>query len=226
MAEESFDWESFWDLVTPEDAAHVLAEWYGAGAADAAFSSAATALADDRDQDYRFWCAVFARLRGAVLSPAAGRAAPNRCRPRMGTARAETGRFLDRTTAGDAARVMVELYGAAAAAEAARLAERACAADDNDDHRFWIAVGRTIEPDREAVADPRPVFAAQPPDLKTADIGDDDYRALLNLPSVDELLRLIRQFARIPDRETRDFAIDRVKAIAEHRVVPFRGKGS
>lgn len=44
------------------------------------------------------------------------------------------------------------------------------------------------------------------------------------VPSDEEVSRLIRQFARISDPETREFAVDRVKAIAERCIVPLKGK--
>lgn len=144
MAEESFDASIFPDLITPEGAACVLTEWYGAGAVEAASASAAAALADNRCKDHRFWITV----RGAILS------------------------------------------------------------------------------DREAAAGAAPVTSG--PLLETAPskagCGDDD--ALMHLPSVDELLRLIRQFARIADPDARDFAIEQIKAIAERHVVVLRGTRS
>ena len=56
-------WQSFWDLASPEHGAKQLEELYGPGAAKAASECAAAAREDDRDEDYRFWTAVFARLR-------------------------------------------------------------------------------------------------------------------------------------------------------------------
>ena len=148
MAEELSDGSIFPDLITSEDAAGVLIEWYGAGAADAAASNAVSALADGRDED----------------------------------------------------------------------------------HRFWIAVRGAVEASRDMAAGSAPVFPVPSPVTDGEATGNNGtlmgLPSAMDLPSVDDLLRLIRQFARIPDRETRDFAIDRVKAIAERRVVPFRGKGS
>lgn len=59
---DSLDWKSFWDLVTPEQAARVLREEYGAGADAAAAQAAVDALADGRDEDSRFWDAARAAL--------------------------------------------------------------------------------------------------------------------------------------------------------------------
>ena len=59
------DWHSFWDLASPRQGAIALTEMYGDAAAAAAADCAAWAHADNRDDDYRFWIAVLARLRGA-----------------------------------------------------------------------------------------------------------------------------------------------------------------
>lgn len=61
------DWQSFWDLASPEKGAATIIELYGEAAGDAATSCAAAALADDRDTDYRFWTAVLARVRSAEV---------------------------------------------------------------------------------------------------------------------------------------------------------------
>lgn len=63
--EDSSDWLSFWDLANPEEGALAVEQLYGAAAATAAARCAAAARADDRDDDYRFWIAVLARLRAA-----------------------------------------------------------------------------------------------------------------------------------------------------------------
>lgn len=76
MGEDFFDWTSFWDLASPEQAARTLAGLYGPDAARAAADCALAAADDDRDEDYRFWLAVFARLRAAEQRPATGRPAP------------------------------------------------------------------------------------------------------------------------------------------------------
>lgn len=55
---DSVDWKSFWDLVTPEQAADVLVELYGKGAARAAADSRAAAQADGREDDVWFWDAA------------------------------------------------------------------------------------------------------------------------------------------------------------------------
>jgi hypothetical protein len=72
MMRDSSDWESFWDLASPEKGAATIMELYGAAAGDAAADCAAAALADDRDADYRFWTAVLGRVRAAELRAAAG----------------------------------------------------------------------------------------------------------------------------------------------------------
>lgn len=65
MAGEIVHWRSFGDLIRPAEAAQVLAEWYGAGAANAARKCAAAALANGRDADHRFWLAVATDITGA-----------------------------------------------------------------------------------------------------------------------------------------------------------------
>lgn len=67
MTRDLSDWESFWDLASPEKGAATIMEMYGAAAGDAAADCAAAALADDRDADYRFWTAVLGRVRAAEL---------------------------------------------------------------------------------------------------------------------------------------------------------------
>lgn len=57
------DWNSFWDLTTPAEAAAVLQESYGPGAADAAQECASAAKKDDRETDHLFWLAVTAELK-------------------------------------------------------------------------------------------------------------------------------------------------------------------
>lgn len=59
------EWQTFWDLADPQRAATILAELYGDAAATAAADCAATARTDERDDDYRFWIAVQARLQAA-----------------------------------------------------------------------------------------------------------------------------------------------------------------
>ena len=59
-------WESFWDLANPEQGARGMRDIYGDHAAEAAASCAEAAQADDRDEDYRFWTAVAARLSTSV----------------------------------------------------------------------------------------------------------------------------------------------------------------
>lgn len=56
------DWRSFWDLANPEEGASAVVALFGAEAATAASHCASSAIADDRDEDYRFWVAVLARV--------------------------------------------------------------------------------------------------------------------------------------------------------------------
>ena len=62
MARSACDWKSFWDISTPEETARILAGWYGPLAAKLAVDCELAASGDDREEDYRFWYAVFARL--------------------------------------------------------------------------------------------------------------------------------------------------------------------
>ena len=71
MARPSFNWNSFWDLASPEQAAEALVRFYGSDAARAAAECALAADADNRDDDYRFWLAVFHNLRAVERQPAA-----------------------------------------------------------------------------------------------------------------------------------------------------------
>lgn len=63
--DKSSDWNSFWDLASPEKGAQDMRDLYGAGASAAAAGCAEAARADDRDEDYRFWTAVLARLQAS-----------------------------------------------------------------------------------------------------------------------------------------------------------------
>jgi hypothetical protein len=76
MFEAPFDWNSFWDLTSPAEAAATFREIYGAGAAEAAAQCAIAARNDDRENDHRFWVAVSAELTGANETPSAN-AAPH-----------------------------------------------------------------------------------------------------------------------------------------------------
>lgn len=51
----TLDWESFWDIATPKQAAYGLLALYGEGAAAAAAASAVAARADGRSVDAEFW---------------------------------------------------------------------------------------------------------------------------------------------------------------------------
>lgn len=132
--------------------------------------------------------------------------------------------FPDFITPLRAACVLVELYGAGAADAASSSAAAALADNRFKDYRFWMTVRQAVAPDCPTTADPAPAFPGRLPEPDFVPAGDDDDTELSTLPPVNELLRLIRQFARIPNRDTRDFAIERMKAIAEHRVVPLRRK--
>ena len=71
MARLLLNWNSFWDLASPERAAEALVQFYGSDAARAAAACALAADADDRDDDYRFSLAVFYRLHPAEQQPTA-----------------------------------------------------------------------------------------------------------------------------------------------------------
>jgi hypothetical protein len=62
MFEAPFDWNSFWDLMTPAEAAATFRAEYGPVAAEAAAQCAIAALDDNRESDHRFWIAVSAEL--------------------------------------------------------------------------------------------------------------------------------------------------------------------
>ena len=62
MGRSACDWKSFWDISTPEETARILAGWYGPFAVKVAVDCALAASGDGREEDYRFWYAVFARL--------------------------------------------------------------------------------------------------------------------------------------------------------------------
>lgn len=52
------EWNSLWDITTPEETAAILIAWHGDDAAAMAGHVALHANADLRDADYRFWLAV------------------------------------------------------------------------------------------------------------------------------------------------------------------------
>lgn len=68
-----------------------------------------------------------------------------------------------------------------------------------------------------ATPDPRTVFF-----LSSLEIDADYIDALIDLPSADEVWRLVRQFSRIADPDLRAFAIDQMEAMTEHRPLPSR----
>ncbi len=66
MAQDAFNWKSFWDIATPEEAARILTEWFGMMAAQLAVDCALAAGSDHRDDDRRFWLAVLDSLTGST----------------------------------------------------------------------------------------------------------------------------------------------------------------
>jgi hypothetical protein len=66
MSEDALNWNSFWDLASPAEAARVLTEFYGPAAAEAAAHCAAAAQDDGRESDHRFWMAALAELTGTA----------------------------------------------------------------------------------------------------------------------------------------------------------------
>lgn len=69
MTVDLLDWESFWDLATPEQAAGILFDFYGGGAAGQAADSAVAARADNREADAEFWDATQLVLRHRHPTP-------------------------------------------------------------------------------------------------------------------------------------------------------------
>lgn len=76
MLEAPFDWNSFWDLTTPTEAAEMFREFYDSGAAADAAHCATAAKNDDRPADHRFWLAV-----ASILSESDERASADSRRP-------------------------------------------------------------------------------------------------------------------------------------------------
>ena len=84
MAQDAFNWKSFWEIATPEEAARILTDWFGIMAAQLAVDCALAAGSDQRDDDRRFWLAVLDSLTGSTqrrsraqpVAAEAGRTAP------------------------------------------------------------------------------------------------------------------------------------------------------
>ena len=70
----TLNWSSFWDLANPEQAARELTVLHGAKASAAA-CCALTAYSDGREEDYRFWKAVFYELQSTERASPDGKAA-------------------------------------------------------------------------------------------------------------------------------------------------------
>ncbi len=66
MAQDAFNWKSFWEIATPEEAARILTEWFGMMAAQLAVDCALAAGNDQRDDDRRYWLAVLDSLTGST----------------------------------------------------------------------------------------------------------------------------------------------------------------
>jgi hypothetical protein len=56
------EWFSLWELGTPEEVAQILTRLFGTDAELMASECASAAMNGGRDEDYRFWIAVLARL--------------------------------------------------------------------------------------------------------------------------------------------------------------------
>lgn len=65
MTDDLFEFpgHSFWDIASPRQGATALRQWFGDQAATQAQRCADTAKAEERDDDYRYWIAVLARLK-------------------------------------------------------------------------------------------------------------------------------------------------------------------
>src|SRR3546814_200451 len=79
MADILDEWQSFWDIASPQQAASAMVSTYGGAARQAALQCAAAAEADDRMTDSRFWCAVAAQLRGSTDDAQTSAAATGSC---------------------------------------------------------------------------------------------------------------------------------------------------
>src|SRR3546814_17457378 len=64
MADLLDEWQSFWDIASPQQAATAMASTYGEAARQAALQCVAATEADRRVGDSRFWCAVAPQMRG------------------------------------------------------------------------------------------------------------------------------------------------------------------
>ena len=62
IGSHSFDWESFYDVATTTDAARVLNEMFGEGAAEAVIKCALAARDDGRPKDHAYWMEVLEKL--------------------------------------------------------------------------------------------------------------------------------------------------------------------
>jgi len=76
MAQDAFNWKSFWEIATPEEAARILSEWFGMMAAQLAVDCALAAGSAQRDDDRRFWLAVLDSLTGSTRRAGAQMSAP------------------------------------------------------------------------------------------------------------------------------------------------------
>ena len=76
-------------------------------------------------------------------------------------------------------------------------------------------------PDRKSGTCPRPA-AAEPP----GGIGASLDKGPRQIPSAEEVLRLVRQFSRIADPDLRAFAIDQMAVMAEHCPAPLKKEGT
>lgn len=65
--DQGFDWQTFWDVTTPFEAARTLESMYGQCAKLAAAGNVKTAHQQSRDADREFWLAVLCRINGIDL---------------------------------------------------------------------------------------------------------------------------------------------------------------
>ncbi|NIA70453.1 hypothetical protein HBA54_17790 [Pelagibius litoralis] len=69
MGDQSLDWNSFWDVANPRQAARALTALYGADAEGAAAHCAQIAESDGRSEDQRFWLAALDEIRAVGTEP-------------------------------------------------------------------------------------------------------------------------------------------------------------